>query len=132
MPSCTWYADPQIGSRISRGYHCATQCKSPIMPWPTTSRHERGYGSEWIKARARILKRDMHLCQPCKANGRPTTATQVDHILSKASGGTDCDDNLQAICCDCHTAKTQAEATTALGRKPKPKAKYDEQGRVEW
>lgn len=27
------------------------------------SRHERGYGSQWDIKRARILKRDNHLCQ---------------------------------------------------------------------
>ena len=80
------------------------------MPgWNKTSRHERGYGSAWIKTRARILQRDGYLCQPCLTAGRPTPATEVDHITPKAKGGTDEDSNLQSICDDCHKAKTAAD-----------------------
>lgn len=79
------------------------------MAWSKQSRHERGYGSTWDKARARIMKRDRGLCVPCLMGGRPTPATEVDHIKPKAKGGTDEDDNLQAICRDCHTAKTASE-----------------------
>lgn len=80
------------------------------MPWPTTSRHERGYGRDWTKLRLRILARDLHLCQPCKRKGRATPATQVDHIVPKAKGGTDDEGNLQAICGPCHVAKTLIES----------------------
>ncbi|EEZ2543449.1 TPA: HNH endonuclease, partial [Escherichia coli] len=34
------------------------------------SRHQRGYGSKWDTIRARVLKRDNHLCQNCLRNGR--------------------------------------------------------------
>lgn len=74
------------------------------------SRHERGYGSEWDKRRKRILVRDCGLCQPCKRLGRLTLANIVDHIINKAAGGTDDDENLQLICKPCHTAKTTTEA----------------------
>ncbi len=88
------------------------------MPgWGTRSRHERGYGHEWTKTRAVILARDKHLCQPCLATGRPTTAQAVDHITPKAQGGTDDHDNLQAICHACHARKTEREAAEAQGRK---------------
>ena len=96
------------------------------------SRHERGYGSAWVKARARILTRDSHLCQPCLAKGRPTPATEVDHIKPKAKGGTDDDDNLQAICHDCHKEKTEAEAAEAQGRTHKPRTQYDAKGFPIW
>lgn len=79
------------------------------MAWSKQSRHERGYGYAWTKARERILKRDGYLCQPCLQRDRPTPATQVDHVTPKAKGGTDGDENLQAICADCHKAKTEAE-----------------------
>lgn len=82
------------------------------------TRHERGYGSAWDKLRLVILSRDCYLCQPCKHNGRVTPATAVDHIKPKSQGGTDDDDNLQAICGDCHAVKTAAEAAQAQGRKP--------------
>lgn len=103
------------------------------MPgWGSTSRHERGYGSAWVKTRARILKRDMHLCQPCLTTGRPTLATEVDHVTPKAKGGTDDDENLQAICHDCHVVKTEAEAAEAQGRTVTQRTKYDHEGRPIW
>lgn len=50
------------------------------------SRHQRGYGSEWDVRRARILKRDKHLCQQCMRIGRASAAKTVDHIKAKAHG----------------------------------------------
>lgn len=80
------------------------------MAWSKLSRHERGYGTAWDKLRLTILARDSYLCQPCLTKGRPTPATQVDHIIAKAQGGTDDADNLQAICTDCHKDKTADES----------------------
>lgn len=79
------------------------------MAWHRTSRHERGYGTAWDKARQATLKRDRHLCQVCEAAGRVTVATEVDHITPKAEGGTDDMSNLAAICSNCHKAKTARE-----------------------
>lgn len=73
------------------------------------SRHQRGYGSKWDAIRARILKRDNHLCQNCLRNGRAVEARTVDHIIPKAHGGTDADSNLQSLCWPCHKAKTARE-----------------------
>ncbi|EIX7372383.1 HNH endonuclease [Citrobacter freundii] len=70
------------------------------------SRHERGYGSKWDIKRARILKRDNHLCQNCLRTGRAVAATTVDHIKAKAHGGTDDDSNLESLCWPCHRSKT--------------------------
>lgn len=85
--------------------------------WPTTSRHERGYGSEWDKLRIQILRRDNGLCQCRECQGgklRARQATEVHHIKSKASGGTDDPDNLQAINKDCHKRETAAEQGRTL------------------
>lgn len=68
------------------------------MPWPTTSRHERGYGGAWDKLRLRILERDGYLCQMCKAEGRVNEAKVVDHRTPKAKGGTDDMANLWSLC----------------------------------
>ena len=85
-------------------------------PWANQpSRHERGYGWRWEKLRARILKRDGYLCQPCKRQGRVTQATEVDHIKPKAKDGADDEANLQAICTPCHDAKSAIDA----GRRPR-------------
>jgi 5-methylcytosine-specific restriction enzyme A len=102
------------------------------VAWAKKSRHERGYGSAWVKTRARILSRDRHLCQACLATSKPTLATEVDHITPKTKGGTDEDGNLQAICHDCHAAKTEREAAEAQGRTLKVRAQYDSQGRPLW
>ncbi|EML2487243.1 HNH endonuclease [Providencia rettgeri] len=74
---------------------------------PGKSRHERGYGSKWDKIRPRILQRDKHLCQNCLP--RAVEAKTVDHIIPKAHGGTDDDNNLQSLCWPCHKTKTATE-----------------------
>lgn len=94
--------------------------------WHKTSRHERGYGTAWDKLRLTILSRDRYLCQPCLETGRPTPANIVDHIEPKARGGTDDDTNLQAICPDCHDAKTRLETGS------KPRIQYDAKGWPIW
>ncbi len=77
------------------------------MAWARDkSRHERGYGSAWVRTRDAILRRDGHLCQPCLAKGRPTPATEVHHIKAKADGGTDEPENLVSICRECHDKAT--------------------------
>ena len=40
-----------------------------------------------------------------------TAGSEVDHILSKAKGGTDDLNNLQLLCKECHKKKTQEEKT---------------------
>lgn len=79
------------------------------------SRHARGYGSAWDKTRLRILRRDGGICQPCRADGVVHAGNEVDHILPKASGGSDDDANLQTICKARHAAKTAIEALAARG-----------------
>jgi 5-methylcytosine-specific restriction protein A len=72
---------------------------------------ERGYGWSWQKLRTQVLKRDHFLCQclDCKATGRVLEATEVDHIIGKARGGSDDPANLQAINTECHKLKTARE-----------------------
>jgi 5-methylcytosine-specific restriction protein A len=87
------------------------------MVWGTSSRQSRGYGAAWEKLRLTILTRDCGLCQPCKKTGKLTTATEVDHIISKAkakqmgwpAARIDGQGNLQSICTPCHKTKTQEE-----------------------
>ncbi|WP_428992542.1 HNH endonuclease [Lysobacter antibioticus] len=57
------------------------------------------------------MKRDAFLCQKCKADGRLTLGTQVDHRVPKAEGGTDDLGNLQLMCSRCHDEKSKAEAS---------------------
>ena len=95
--------------------------KGPVSNWAATSRKSaaaRGYGPEWRKQREQIMKRDRWLCQPCLRAGRTTPATQVDHKIPKAEGGTDYEENLEAICDQkpfrCHSRKTAKEARRGL------------------
>jgi len=77
------------------------------------SRHSRGYGVAWDRIRKQVLKRDNYLCQECMRQGKLTPLCvkpydhAVDHIISKANGGTDDMSNLESLCADpCHKAKT--------------------------
>ena len=92
------------------------------------SRHERGYGKEWEKLRDQIMVRDCGMCQPCKKAGRFTAARAVDHKINKANGGTDEEENLQAICNPCHEEKTAGEALAARGLTAKPSGACAESG----
>lgn len=73
------------------------------------TRHQRGYGAAWDALRKVVMQRDAGLCQPCRGDERVTLATMVDHIKPRAEGGTDDLDNLQAICRECHSRKTDVE-----------------------
>lgn len=76
------------------------------MNWIITNRTR---GHKWMRIREAILTRDCGLCVPCKAKGKLTIATEVDHILQLADGGTDDHSNLQSICHNCHADKTARE-----------------------
>jgi 5-methylcytosine-specific restriction protein A len=75
------------------------------------SRHERGYGAAWAKLRLLVLARDAGLCQVHAERGQIVPGS----IVNLAAGGEDDEANLQAICADCHTAKTLTEMLAARG-----------------
>ena len=66
------------------------------------------------------------LCVMCKAKGRISLATQLDHIVALVNGGTDTSDNRQGLCEPCHKDKTSKD----LGYRER--AKFDQDGRVIW
>lgn len=65
----------------------------------------------WTATTRRILKRDERICYLCGGE-----ATEVDHVINAAAGGSHDDANLRAICSACHRAKTMAEAHAARPR----------------
>lgn len=67
----------------------------------------RGYGRHWQKKRLAYL-RAHPLCVQCADEGLTTAATDVDHIVAKRNGGTDDEENLQALCHMHHSRKTAA------------------------
>lgn len=111
-----------VNSRLKKGYcdqhaHLRTQSNWTKHQQRHGTTTERGYGYAWQKRRAEVLQRDNHLCQVCLAKGYFTPATEVDHVINKASGGTDDIENLQAICHVCHKSKTQTESHGGRGGK---------------
>lgn len=71
---------------------------------------ERGYGKAWQPIRAAVLMRDGYKCVRCGALvGHRKGDAHVDHIRSKARGGTDDMANLQTLCRPCHARKTNTE-----------------------
>ncbi|WP_243063201.1 HNH endonuclease [Humibacter sp. RRB41] len=72
----------------------------------------------WAEIRSRILKRDGGRCQWVRGDTqrkclRP--ATDVDHRISSADGGTDDDSNLQSLCGWHHRWKSSHEGGQASG-----------------
>lgn len=82
-----------------------------VVPW-TKWRDDASpiNGRWWRRLRDLVLLRDDGLCQPCLRAGRVTSATEVDHIVARADGGSHDPANLEAICRTCHRAKTAREA----------------------
>lgn len=62
----------------------------------------RGYDAKWRRIRAQYLKAHPRCMWP----GCDELATDADHMLPKAQGGTDAWSNLQALCHRHHSIKT--------------------------
>lgn len=70
-------------------------------------------GRPWRRLRERVLVRDNYTCQAC---GQIGPNLEVDHKVSKAKGGSDAMDNLQALCSSCHARKTAQDSGHAKQR----------------
>lgn len=66
------------------------------------------YGRQWKKIRALYISKHP-LCEECEKAGRLVPATEVHHIVPLAEGGSNADENLQALCKPCHSRHTLAE-----------------------
>lgn len=111
-PCREWSCPNLVKSRSQKGFcddHASKRSGWSRRADRTGSTTVRGYGYAWQKLRKRILHRDKYLCVACKAKGRITEATDVDHIVCKAQGGTDDELNLQSLCSLCHKEKTAME-----------------------
>jgi 5-methylcytosine-specific restriction protein A len=78
---------------------------------------ERGYTATW-NALSKSFRLRHPLCEDCKAATPPRLVKSrcVDHVISKAKGGTDSEDNLRALCWACHNRKTNREDGGFVGR----------------
>jgi len=92
------------------------------------SRQQRGYGAAWEKLRLLVLQRDCFVCQceECKREDRTTSATEVDHIVPKAQGGTDDMTNLRAVSAACHKRITAQQRGYRWHEMPDPTGWADE------
>ena len=89
--------------------------KHPRAAWakaPTPTKRITG-------RRLQALRAEMFATQPlcvlCEAQGKVTLATQRDHIIPLAEGGSDDPDNVQPLCLACHDEKSKTES--ARGRR---------------
>jgi len=73
----------------------------------------RGYDASWRRIRIAHLRREP-LCRFCAEKGVVTAATDVDHVVALAAGGTHDDTNLRSLCHSCHSARTARDQ--AFGR----------------
>lgn len=102
-------ASPRCYKMSSTGGRCEDHQPEPWFSNKNKTAESRGYGYRWKKLRVSVLKRDSHLCLECLRAGIITKATEVDHVINKARGGTDSIDNLESICNPCHKTKTIQE-----------------------
>jgi hypothetical protein len=75
----------------------------------------RGPGALPARTRFRILSRDGYQCQYCGGTGmlRPL---HVDHVIPRASGGSDSDWNLVVACEACNLGKSASDVTEAVSK----------------
>lgn len=66
------------------------------------------YGRQWVKIRNAYISKHP-LCEECEAKGLLVPATEVHHKNPLASGGTNAEENLQALCKACHSRHTLIE-----------------------
>src|SRR5690242_8788954 len=90
------------GAENHKPAHKATASTAPRHQRPRANSHQRGYTKRWRRLRLMVLAR-----QPiCATPGCGQEATDVDHKISKAKGGDDSFENLEALCHSCHSKKT--------------------------
>ena len=79
----------------------------------------RGYDPEWRRRRLAHLQKEP-FCRECKATGRLTVATDVDHIKPRRFGGCDEEHNLQSLC-GLHHKRFTVRYDGGFGRAVRPK-----------
>jgi 5-methylcytosine-specific restriction protein A len=86
-----------------------SRCPRHAGAW-RNGRPASAYGSGWSKLRARVLAEE-----PTCACGAP--ATEVDHIVALAFGGSHDRGNLRGTCTPCHKRKTAEDSRRGRARK---------------
>lgn len=96
-----------MATRPRRVQICHTSVRKP---WQNrSSAPDRLSGRRLQKRNERIKERDGWRCQN-RWCGALTIHLHIDHKVALTQGGTDDDDNLQALCIACNMAKASAES----------------------
>lgn len=106
-PGCT--ALVATGSRCPDHQRQADQQRNQQIDAQRGTPAQRGYDARWRKIRLMHL-RAHPLCVDCASRHLTVAATDVDHILPLAQGGTHAAENLQSLCHSCHSRKTAAQS----------------------
>ncbi len=110
QPGCHELIPSGSGGRCVKHKRARWRAYEAVRP----ERDRAFYNSpEWRKVRAYVLAQEP-LCRECKAAGRVTSATEVDHVRAVKDGGAPFDpDNLQPLCLSCDSRKTLEESRAA-------------------
>ncbi len=95
-------------AQLAKARFAALRAKVSSATPQRPSASARGYDARWRRRRLIQLRREP-LCRICKAQGRLTPATEVDHIIPLNAGGPDTFANYQSACTSCHSKKTARE-----------------------
>lgn len=93
--------------RLTKERYCDEH--KPLHAWVHSKETPRLRGRKLQKERERLFN-EQPLCVECERQGRVRAATQRDHIVPLAEGGQDVPGNIQGLCSECHSAKSQEEA----------------------
>lgn len=97
---------PGCASFAERGGRCLAHTRRDVDNRESST--ARGYGGGWRDLRAYVLGLEP-TCRACRRLNRVTVATDVDHVIPLARGGTHDVGNLQPLCHACHSRKTARE-----------------------
>lgn len=107
---CRYPGCPEIVRGVP---YCAAHAAKVSREYEETrpSSAARGYGGPWRKLRGMVLNRHPLCADPegLHIGGPVVVATEVDHIVPLARGGTNAWRNLQPLCKSCHSRKTARE-----------------------
>jgi hypothetical protein len=97
------------------------------MPWRKSAADRRSdarnYGTEYRRNRGAAMRRDGWRCQ-LRLEGCQGAASECDHIVSVADGGSHDVSNLRAACASCHARHTATQGRgyrRGAGADPEPR-----------
>lgn len=91
------------GRTIRRGIEEGANCHEIAK---TRTKRPRGRAGATIRAQRLAAE---PLCRDCAEAGDKRPSEEIDHIIPLAFGGTDDDDNIRALCRNCHWMRTREQ-----------------------